>query len=75
MPVVPASAIQNLGNQQIVFLSTNKENVFELRPVRLSPESNGQFQVLEGLTVGDKIVTEGSFLLRTEWVKQHPDSQ
>ena len=35
-------------------------------------ETNGQFVFLEGISVGDKIVREGSFLLRAEWVKQHP---
>jgi hypothetical protein len=37
--------------------------------VRLGAESNGRHTVLEGLTVGDKIVTEGSFMLRAEWLK------
>ena len=31
-----------------------------------------EYVVLEGLHVGDKIVTEGSFLLRAEWVKSPP---
>ncbi len=73
-PIIPASAIQNLGNGQVVFVSTNKPNVFEMRPVRLSAESNKQYQVFEGLNVGDRIVTDGSFLLRAEWLKQHPSN-
>jgi hypothetical protein len=28
--------------------------------------------VLEGLFVGDSVLTEGSFLLRAEWQKSHP---
>jgi multidrug efflux pump subunit AcrA (membrane-fusion protein) len=40
-----------------------------MRPVKLSPEVNGQYPVLEGLTVGERIVTDGSFLLRAEWLK------
>jgi len=43
-----------------------------MRPVRLGPEANGFFPVLEGVSVGDQIVTEGSFLLRAEWLKFHP---
>jgi len=39
--------------------------------VRLGAETGGQYVVLEGLNVGDKVVTEGSFLLRAEWLKQH----
>ncbi|HEV8159555.1 MAG TPA: efflux RND transporter periplasmic adaptor subunit, partial [Pyrinomonadaceae bacterium] len=70
-PIIPASATQNLGNGQVVFVGTNEPNVFEMRPVRLSAESNKQYQVFEGLNVGDRIVTDGSFLLRAEWLKQH----
>ena len=69
VPVVPASAVQNINGQQIVFVPTADPNVFELRPVRLGVESGGRYQVLEGLTVGDKVVTNGSFALRAEWLK------
>ena len=71
LPVVPVSAVQNINNQQMVFVGTSDPNVFVLRPVRLGPESNGFYPVLEGLTVGERIVTEGSFLLRAEWLKSH----
>jgi hypothetical protein len=40
--------------------------------VRLGTEANGRYPVLEGISVGDRIVTEGSFLLRAEWLKSHP---
>ncbi|MEP6706626.1 MAG: efflux RND transporter periplasmic adaptor subunit [Pyrinomonadaceae bacterium] len=71
LPVVPASAVQNINSQQTVFVGTSDPNVLVLRPVRLGPESNGFYPVLEGLTVGERIVTEGSFLLRAEWLKLH----
>jgi membrane fusion protein, heavy metal efflux system len=70
--VVPANAVQNINNQQVVFVATNEANVFVMHPVRLGPETNGRYPVLEGLSVGDRIVTEGSFLLRAEWLKVHP---
>ena len=72
MPVVPTSAVQNLNNQQVVFVATNDPTVFAMRPLRLGPETNGRYPVLEGVAVGDHIVTEGSFLLRAEWLKLHP---
>ncbi len=75
MPVVPVTAVQNLGNRQIVFAAIDDPNKFIIKAMRLGTESNGRFVVLEGLNVGDKIVTEGSFLLRAEWLKQHPDNQ
>ena len=74
-PVVPSSAVQNMGGQKIVFAATGQPNVFVMKPVRLGAESNGQHVVLEGLSVGDKVVTEGSFLLRAEMMKQNPSHQ
>jgi RND family efflux transporter MFP subunit len=71
-PVIPKMAVQNMNNQQVVFVATKDPNAFAMRPVRLGPEVNGFFPVLEGVSVGDQIVTEGSFLLRAEWLKYHP---
>ena len=70
-PTIPAAAVQNLNNQQVVFVATNDPDVFVRRTVRLGLESNGRYQVLEGLNVSDRIVTEGSFLLRAEWLKMN----
>lgn len=69
VPVIPLSAAQSVGSRQIVFVATGDPNVFELRQVRLGAESNGLYTVVEGLTVGEKIATEGSFMLRAEWLK------
>jgi RND family efflux transporter MFP subunit len=69
MPTVPTAAVQNVNNGQIVFVATSQPNVFELRPVRLGAESNGQYPVLEGLNVGERVATGGSFMLRAEWMK------
>ena len=71
-PVVPKDAVQSIGAQQYVFLPTDNPNEFNLRTVRLGPESNGFYPVLEGLNAGERIVTNGSFLLRAEWLKSHP---
>ena len=72
LPMVRKDAVQTIGNQQYVFLATDKSNEFILRPVRLGAETNGMFPVSEGLSVGDHVVTQGSFLLRAEWAKSHP---
>ena len=69
VPTVPKEAVQNINNQQIVFVATDNPNVFILRPVKTGAETGGLYPVLEGLTVGEKVVTEGSFLLRAEWQK------
>lgn len=72
-PVVPVAAVQTISNRQVVFLKTDQPNVFTLRQVRLGTETNGQYVVLEGVNVGDIVITNGSFLLRAEWIKQHPE--
>jgi len=71
MPMIPKDAVQAIGNQQYVFGATEKPNEFLLRQVKLAPESNGFYPVIEGLNVGDRIVTDGSFMLRAEWLKSH----
>jgi cobalt-zinc-cadmium efflux system membrane fusion protein len=68
-PVIPKSAVQNINNQQVVFVETATPNSYAMRPVKLGPEVNGQYPILEGLSVGERVVTEGSFLLRAEWLK------
>ena len=68
-PTVAREAVQNVNNQQVVFVTTNQRNVFVMRPVRLGPEVNGRYPVIEGLAVGESVVTEGSFLLRAEYLK------
>ncbi len=72
MPTIPSAAVQNMNDRQVVFAATDKPNVFTIKPVRLGKENNGRFTVLEGVTVGDRIVTDGSFLLRAESLKQNP---
>ena len=74
VPVIPKDAVQTIGNQLFVFVASEKPNEFALRPVRLGPESNAFYPVLEGVSVGDRIVTEGSFMLRAEWLKTHPNN-
>lgn len=74
-PTVPASAVQNINGRTFVFLATSDANTYLMRAVRLGPEVSGRFPVLEGLAVGDRVVAEGSFMLRAEWLKLHPEGQ
>ncbi len=75
VPIVPVAAVQNISNRQAIFVATSDPSVFVMRFVRLGPESNGYYPVLEGVGVGDRVVTEGSFMLRAEWLKSHPSGQ
>lgn len=72
-PTVPASAVQTVGGRTVVFVATPDPGAYVMRPVRVGAEAAGRYPVLEGLHVGDRVVTEGSFMLRAEWLKLHPD--
>jgi RND family efflux transporter MFP subunit len=62
-PVVPASAIVDDAGRPIVFVQREGET-FERRAVTLGPRSGDLVQVTEGVTVGDRVVTKGAYLVR-----------
>jgi multidrug efflux pump subunit AcrA (membrane-fusion protein) len=66
--VIPDSALQIDEDSQIVFVALNG-NKFQKRVVKLGMEQRGRAQVIEGLTAGNTIVTEGSFILKSEMLK------
>src|SRR4029450_1942766 len=64
---VPRSAVQNVGDRTVVYLSNPKEpGKFVEREVRLGQISGEQVEVVSGLQAGDVVVTEGSFFVRAE---------
>jgi hypothetical protein len=66
-PVVPRSAVQNIGNRTVVYLANPKEpGKFTEREVRLGDASGEQVEVTVGVQPGDVVVTEGSFYIRAE---------
>jgi RND family efflux transporter MFP subunit len=73
---VPESAVQAIGEKQYVFLPvSDSEGSFTVRQVRLGPASNGFYPVLDGLKVDDEVVKDGSFILKAEAIRQHPELQ
>lgn len=66
---VPRAALQYIGAKQVVYLATDKPGVFAQRDVTAGAEMNGQVSISSGVTAGDRVVTEGSFLLRAESLK------
>ena len=66
--VIPDSALQTEEDNQIVFVELNG-NKFQKRPVKLGMERRGRVQVLEGLNIGENVVTTGSFILKSEMLK------
>ena len=60
--VIPTSAVVREQDADYVFIE-EKPGSFRLKPVRLSSEHNGQRVVLDGLSQGMRIVSDGAFHL------------
>lgn len=68
--VVPAAAVQREGEETIVFIPKDDEpGAFERREIEVGGESDGYVRVLGGLAVGERVVTKGSFTLKTQMQK------
>jgi multidrug efflux pump subunit AcrA (membrane-fusion protein) len=73
-PVVPEAAVQSIGERRFVFLPVkDNDGSFALREVRLGSAAGGYYSVLEGLKVHEEVVTDGSFILKAEAIRQHPE--
>jgi membrane fusion protein, heavy metal efflux system len=71
--VVPRSAVQVIGDRQVVFVPAEGEDgKFIQRPVRLGSPIGENYTVLSGLKPGETVVTEGSFFLRAEVLRNAP---
>jgi cobalt-zinc-cadmium efflux system membrane fusion protein len=71
---VPESAVQAIGEKQYVFLPVkDSDGSFAVRQVKLGLVSNGFYPVLDGLKLNDEVVKEGSFILKAEAIRQHPE--
>ena len=72
VPVVPKQSIQSIGSMTVVFLPVEGESGrFLQRAVKIGDETSSGLRVLEGLKYGETVVTDGSFLLRSEALRQH----
>jgi cobalt-zinc-cadmium efflux system membrane fusion protein len=68
--VVPRSAVQTKDQAEVVFLPENEGGVY--RPRRIVSRPSNRRDVVEvawGLKPGDRVVTQGSFWLKTEIMK------
>jgi RND family efflux transporter MFP subunit len=71
---IPESAVQAIGDKQYVFLPVkDSDGSFSVRQVRLGPPANGYFPVVDGLKLDDEVVNKGSFIVKAEAIRQHPE--
>jgi multidrug efflux pump subunit AcrA (membrane-fusion protein) len=62
------AAVQTEGEGKIAFVALDG-NRFEKRRLKTGLEAGGRVQILEGIRAGERVVTEGSFTLKSELLK------
>jgi cobalt-zinc-cadmium efflux system membrane fusion protein len=65
---VPAGALQKISGLSAVFVELGPGR-YELRPVDIGREAHGFVEIRHGLQPGEKVVSEGAFVLKSELLK------
>ncbi len=63
--VVPTSAVLYTGNGNVAWVE-DRPGVFTVRSVTVGVRSGDKFQILAGLRPGERVVTQGGFLIDSE---------
>ncbi len=66
--LIPDAAVQTMGDEPVVFVPLG-ESKFQKRGVKLGAREGSDVQVLSGLQEGEKVATEGSFILKSQMLK------
>ena len=60
--VIPSSAVLWTGKRSIVYVKqTGEEPIFKIREIEIGPQLGNSYVILDGLTEGEEIVTQGAF--------------
>lgn len=62
---VPSGALQRLADSWVVFIPKDAGH-FEVRQVGRGRDLEGQVEIVQGLSAGDRVVVDGSFVLKAE---------
>ncbi len=66
---VPRAALQQVGSRTVVFV-TRGPRLFESREVKTGESSSDFVEIKSGLQEGDEVVTEGSYALKSEALRE-----
>jgi len=68
--VVPSEAVQRIGDRSVVFIPEEKEpGHFKVRDVEVGGETGGYTRITSGLSLGERVVTKGSFNIKSQMMK------
>ena len=71
---VPRAAIQQVGSRTVAFIVRGPRR-FESREVTLGQASREYIQVVAGLAAGDEVVTQDSYALKSEYLREQLPSE
>ncbi|MFO0761370.1 MAG: efflux RND transporter periplasmic adaptor subunit [Byssovorax sp.] len=71
--IVPRGALQGIDGLMHVFVEKG-ERKYELRAVEIGPAYEGEVEVLRGLAAGERVVVEGSFILKSQVLREQMGS-
>lgn len=63
--VIPRSAVLDTGTRKLVYIAKEK-GIFEARQVQTGTPSNDWFPVISGIKPGERVVTNGNFLIDSQ---------
>jgi cobalt-zinc-cadmium efflux system membrane fusion protein len=65
---VPDSSIQQIDGSPVIFVRSSAEE-FSKREVRPGISSGGYTEIISGVRAGDNVVSQGSFIVKTEFLR------
>ena len=68
-PFVPESAVQKIEKKSVVFVQ-DSAGQFQRRDVEVGTSSGGMVPILSGLKIGERIASDGSFILKSKLLKE-----
>jgi multidrug efflux pump subunit AcrA (membrane-fusion protein) len=66
--LVPQEAVQQVNGQDVVFVRIAPDR-FRVQTVQVSENMRGKVRILEGLKPGEKVITRGSFIAKSQLLK------
>jgi membrane fusion protein, heavy metal efflux system len=66
--LVPQDAVQQVNGQDAVFVRLSADH-FVMRPIQAGDSAQGMVRVLSGIQPGDQVVTQGSFLVKSQLLR------
>jgi membrane fusion protein, copper/silver efflux system len=73
--VIPVTSVLKTGSRSIVYVRNEKDNIhlFKMREVIIGPKVGANYIVLDGLEIGEEVVSHGAFKIDSEMqISAHP---